>query len=77
MKTSEKIGITVVAILAIILTSTLLSGNKDNTKKDFCDGICLPSGPETWFLMGEPAGEENNNNFSTKDECISACLLKK
>ena len=76
MKKSEKIGIAVVTVLAIILISMLWSGNKGNTKKDYCEGICLPSGPETWFLMGEPA-DEDNNNFSTKDECISACLLKK
>lgn len=77
MKKSEKIGIAIVVVLAIILVSVLLSGNKGNTKKDYCNGLCLPSGPETWSLMGEPVGEDNNNNFPTKDECISACLLKK
>ena len=76
MKKSEKIGIVIVAILAIILVSVLWSGNKGNTKKDSCDGRCVSSGPETWFLIGEPVNEDNNN-FSTKDECISACLLKK
>lgn len=76
MKKSEKIGIVVVAILAIILVSVLLSDSKSNSKKSSCDGLCLPSGPETWFLIGEPMGEDNNS-FSTKEECIDACLLKK
>ena len=77
MKTSEKIGIVIVTILAIILVSTLLANNKGNTKKDFCDKLCLQRGPENWFSIEEPMDENNGNNFSTKDECINACLLKR
>ena len=79
MKKSEKIGIVIVAILAIILASVLLSarGNNKTSKQDFCAGLCQPSGTETWFLIGEPRGGNNDNNFSTKNECINDCLLKK
>ena len=78
MKTSEKIGIAIVAILAVILVSTLLAGgNNDKKIKDFCDGLCQPYDSKTWFFMGEPISGNDDNNFPTKEECVSACLLKK
>lgn len=77
MKKSEKIGIVIVVILAIIFITVLVSGNnsKKEKKQNFCNGLCYNSGVDTWSLMTEPKDE--NNNYSTKAECVSACLLKK
>ena len=76
MKTSEKIGIIVVAVLAIILISMLLINNKNKvvTGEDFCDKLCFQRGPENWFFIGISANENSDNSFTTKDECVSACL---
>ncbi len=74
MKKSEKIGIVVVVILAIILVGILINENKNRPNpKDSCSKICI-SGPQNWLLLG---ASPDRNSFPTKEECISACLLKK
>ena len=77
MKKSEKIGTAIVAVLAIILASMLLTEYKNKpNQKDACDKQCLQGSPENWFLIGAPVGE-GNNNFSTKDECVNSCMSRK
>lgn len=74
MKKSEKIGIAIVAILAIILVGILINDNKNRpNKKDACDKICI-STPKNWVLLG---ASPDRNSFPTKEECVSACQLKK
>jgi FtsZ-interacting cell division protein ZipA len=76
MKKSEKIGIGIVTVLAIILIAILLSGDsKKEKKQNFCNGLCYNSGSEMWSMMTEP--RDDYNSYSTKNECVNACLLKK
>lgn len=79
MKKSEKIGIAIVAILAVILVGTLLAEYKNNrtTRKDACGALCQPYNQKTWFLMTEPGGDGSGNSFPTKEECVDSCLSKK
>jgi len=74
MKKSEKIGILIVIVLSMILVGSLLSGGTSKTKKEnACQNLCQPYSSGTWFFIGESI-DGSNNNFSTKNECIDACL---
>ena len=76
MTKNEKIGIAIVIILIIIWAIGVWAGQKTNSesKKINCETTCRQVGNDDWTFPG--AGPINTNNFSTKEECISACQVK-
>ena len=79
MKKSEKVGIIIVVILAVVFAVSIFAGggNKNQTAvKNPCETMCRPMNAEQdeWsFPKMGPNADYNNTGFYTKEECVSAC----
>jgi hypothetical protein len=79
MKKSEKVGIIIVVVLAVVFAVSIFTGGGNSKKtapKNICETMCRPMNAEQdeWgFPKIGPNANYTNTGFYTKEECISAC----
>lgn len=75
MKKSEKIGIVIVVILAVVFVvsifNVIINGEKRRDLNNACDLICYLKGQDYWTFPGADA----DSYYYTKEECVVACKI--
>jgi len=75
MKKSEKIGIIIVVVLAVVFAVSIFagggSGKNKSTVKNVCEIMCYSPDQTYWTFSGANA----DIYYYTKEECVAACKI--